>query len=130
MIVIDASVVVYALADDGPAGSAARQRLEADTPLAPHLLDVEVLHMLRRQVRLGTLEARRATRAVGDLARMALTRVPHQGLIARAWELRDNLSAYDAVYVSLAETLEVPLVTADGRLAWTPGMRCAVEVLA
>jgi predicted nucleic acid-binding protein len=88
---------------------------------APHLLDVEVTHVLRRLERGSTVTATRAREALEDLRALRLVRHAHLSLLERAWELRDNLSAYDAMYVALAESLGVPLVTMDGRLAGTPG---------
>jgi predicted nucleic acid-binding protein len=130
VIVADASIVVRALADDGAPGDLARAVLHGQTIRAPHVLDVEVVHALRANVRRGHLDPRRATAAIDDLARSAIVRVPHRRLLPRLWELRDNVSAYDAAYVALAEALGVPLVTADARLANAPGLRCDVEVLA
>lgn len=130
MIVADASVVLPALADDGHAGDAVRAAFHGQPIRAPYVLDVEVLHGLRRTVRRGQVDPARAAAAVTDLARSAIVRVPHRRLLPRMWELRDNVSAYDAAYVALAEALGVPLVTADARLASAPGIRCDVEVLA
>lgn len=130
MIISDASVVVLAVADDTPRGDLARRTLSGQPTRAPHLLDVEVVHALRSNVRRGTLDAARATRAIEDLARSGIVRVPHRRLLPRMWELRDNLTAYDASYVALAEVLGVTLVTADARVAAAPGIRCDVEVLA
>jgi predicted nucleic acid-binding protein len=130
VIVADASVVLLATADDGSRGDLARAAMHRQSIRAPHLLDVEVVHALRANVRRGHLGAERAARAVTDLARSGIVRVPHRRLLRRMWELRDDVSAYDAAYVALAEALGVPLVTADARLASAPGIRCDVEVLA
>lgn len=129
MIVVDASVVVSALADDGADGAMARQRLVADRLVAPHLIDVEVLAAWRRLAGTGRLEEQRAELARTDLRSLAIERVPHGPLLERAWELRADLTAYDATYVALAEMLGAPLVTADSKLAAAPGLRCSVEVL-
>lgn len=129
MIVVDASIVVTALADDGADGARARQRLLADRLVAPHLIDVEVLAAWRRLAGTGRLEEQRAELARSDLRSLAIERVPHGPLLERAWELRANLTAYDATYVALAELLGAALVTADEKLAGAPGLRCTVEVL-
>lgn len=130
MIVVDASVVVAALLSASGAGARARERLHLDPDVhAPHLFDVEVAAALRRRVRLGQTDPSLATDAVADLAALPVRRWDHEPLLRRAWELRDNLTAYDAVYVVLAELLEAPLVTSDARLAGAPGLRCRVEVL-
>lgn len=129
MIVVDASVVVTALADDGPDGDAARSRLTGARLVAPHLIDLEVVSAWRRMVATGAIDERRADLARGDLLALRVTRVPHTGLLERCWELRSNLTVYDAAYVALAEQMGVPLVTADMRLAAAPGRRCVVEVL-
>jgi len=130
VIVVDASVVVAAVAGDGPDGHHARKRLSGEVRIAPHVLDVEVLRAVRGLAARAVIPAARAHAAVVDLARLDIGRVPHRALLPRAWELRRNLTAYDAVYVALAEIIGVPLVTADARLARAPGVRCAVEVLA
>lgn len=130
MIVVDASIVVAALLSSGGAGARARERLRLDTDLhAPHLLDVEVTAALRRRVRLGQTELRLATRAMRDLADLPALRWDHEPLLQRVWTLRENLTAYDAFYVALAEALEAPLITSDGGLSRASGLRCQVEVL-
>jgi predicted nucleic acid-binding protein len=129
LIVVDASVVVTALSDDGAEGERARQRLLAERLAAPHLIDVEVLAAWRRLAGSGRLEEQRAALARSDLRALAIERVPHRALLERAWELRPNLTVYDAVYVALAEMLGAPLVTGDNKLASAPGVRCSVEVL-
>ena len=128
MIVVDASVLAVALADDGPDGDQARSRLRGERLTAPELVDLEVTSVWRRQVRDGAVDERRAALALADLAALPLRRVPHRPLIARCWELRDNLTVYDAAYVALAEALDVTLLTGDGRLARAPGPRCQFEV--
>jgi len=96
---------------------------------APHLLDVEVLHVLRRYERAGEVSSARALAALDDLREMPLDRYPHAPLLSRMWDLRKNVTGYDAAYLALAEVLEIPLVTADARLASSPGHRARVEVL-
>jgi predicted nucleic acid-binding protein len=130
VIVVDASVVVTALADDGPDGDRARDRLRAERLAAPHLIDLEVTSAWRRLAASGDLDDRRSGLALDDLAALRLERAPHGPLLARCWELRDNLTVYDAVYVALAELLGVVLVTADAQLARAPGPDCEIEVLA
>jgi predicted nucleic acid-binding protein len=129
LIVVDASVIVTALADGGPDGDRARDRLRGERLAAPHLLDLEVTSAWRRLAVGGELDERRARLALADLQGLRVNRVPHGALLDRCWELRDNLTVYDAAYVALAELLDVTLVTADGKLAKAPGPRCLIEVL-
>ncbi len=129
MIVVDASVLVTALADDGRDGDVARARLRDEQVAAPELIDLEVLSVLRRQLAIGALDARRAALAINDLVDVPLERAPHLPLLGRCWELRENLTSYDAAYVALAEALATSLLTADVHLANTPGVRCTVELL-
>ena len=101
----------------------------ADTGLhVPHLFDVEVLHAIRRYSLRGTLSLEQGYRALEALRSMRVARYPHAALLPRIWELRENLTAYDAAYVSLAETLDAPLVTTDARLARASGHRATVEL--
>lgn len=130
MIVADASIVVSALLSTAGAGARARERLRQDPDLhVPHLLDVEVTAALRRRVRLGQTDVEVATDILSDLADLAALRWDHEPLLRRVWELRENVTPYDAVYVVLAEMLDAPLVTSDARLSRAPGLRCAVDVL-
>lgn len=129
MIVVDASVVAVALGDDGTEGMSLRDRLRGERLLAPQLLDLEVLSVWRRLVSAEVMTPERARLAVDDLAAIPLERAPHDMLTHRCWDLRHNLTAYDAAYVALAEILDITLVTADRRLATAPGVRCDVEVL-
>jgi predicted nucleic acid-binding protein len=126
--VVDASVIVPALANAGAQGYRAREWLRGRALFAPELIDLEVASALRRQVTAGELTADRAAGALDDLAALPLSRAPHAPLLRRCWELRSNLTVYDAAYVALAEALEVPLITADVRLTRAPGLRCAVEL--
>ncbi len=129
MIVVDASVLTTALADDGPDGDLARRRLRGEDVAAPELVDLEVSSVLRRLARSGILPLRRAEPALTDLVELPMRRAPHRPLLQRCWSLRDNATVYDGSYVALAEALNVTLLTADLRLTSTPGLRCAVEVL-
>lgn len=130
MIVVDASVVANALADDGPDGDLARQRLlDAAELAAPDLVDVETVSVLRRRWLAGDLTARRFSTAVDDLADLTMSRMPTLPLMRRAYELRANVTAYDASYIALAEHLGWILLTADRRLARAAGVRCDIEVL-
>jgi predicted nucleic acid-binding protein len=96
---------------------------------APELIDAELLSVLRLLVLAGKLKEGDALQALASAHRLGLRRHPSRLLWMRAWELLRNLSAYDALYVALAEHLEVPLLTNDGRLARAPGLRCSVEVM-
>jgi predicted nucleic acid-binding protein len=126
--VVDASVLAVALAGDGPDGDAARTRLHGEDLACPELAALGVTSVPRRQVSSGDLDLSRAELALTDLASMPILRAPHLDLLPRDWQLRDNLSVYDASYVALAEALSAPLLTADRRLAGAPGLRFQVEV--
>jgi predicted nucleic acid-binding protein len=130
VVVLDASVVLEVLLRM-PAGRALEGRLfdPGETLHAPHLMDVEVAQVLRRYVATGEVDAYRCGEALEDLAGLPLTRYPHDLLLPRIWELRDNLSAYDAAYVALAEALAAPLLTRDRRLARAAGVQARVEVV-
>lgn len=122
MLIVDTSAVLTALVERVP-DSGLIQRLSDDGDLhAPHLIDVEILHALRGLVRGGKLTADRAEDVRTDVADLAITRYGHEPLVDRAWALRDNLTAYDAVFVALSEALDVPLITCDARLAAAPGI--------
>ena len=130
MIVVDASVLSNAIGDDGTDGHQARDELRRDAGLgAPDLIDVETLAVLRKRWFHGTISDERLRDAIGDLEDLALDRYPTLPLIRRASELRANVTAYDAVYVALAEVLEGELLTADRRLAGAAGVRCPIRVL-
>jgi predicted nucleic acid-binding protein len=129
VIVVDASVLVeILLATD--AGLRASDRLLRTTVSlhAPHLVDVEVLHALRGLARRREVAPQRAELAVRDFLELRIERHAHGPLVTRAWELRNAFSAYDAMYVALAEMLEAPLVTADGKLQGGHGHRARIEV--
>jgi len=125
VIVVDASVIVAALSDDSGFGALVGRRLRGESLAAPHLLPVEVAAAWRRLVMTGRLEGGRAERALDDLALLQVTLVPHGSLLPRCWELRPNVTTFDAMYVALAESLGVPLFTLDTRMTRAPGPRCA-----
>jgi len=129
VIVVDASVLAPALADDSPDGDAARLSLRGHALAAPELIDLEVASVWRRQLMAGQLDLRRTDLALADLGALPLQRIPHRRLIGRCWELRENLTPYDAAYVALAELLDVVLVTGDKRLSRSPGLRCRIQVI-
>lgn len=116
--------------DDGQAGRLARARASREAQWAvPDLVDVETVAVLRKRWRAGDLTARRFKAAVDDLVALPMDRFPTGPLMVRAYDLRANVTPYDAAYVSLAESLDYTLVTADARLSRAPGIRCRVEVL-
>ncbi len=130
MSVLDASVLANVVADDGPAGHAARTRMAREGAwYAPDLVDVESVAVFRKRWRAGDLTARRFRVAVEDLLALPVVRVPSGPLMRRAPELRANVTAHDAAYVALAEALDCVLLTADAHLARAPGLRCPVELI-
>ena len=130
MIVVDASVVANAVGDDTHDGQVARARLGQESDLAaPHLVDVETLAVLRRRWLAGGLTTDRFIDAVALLVVLPIERHAALGLIRRAAELRSNVTAYDAMYIALAEQFGCTLLTGDIRLASAAGVRCPVEVL-
>jgi predicted nucleic acid-binding protein len=131
VIVLDASVLVDVLVGASPAAIAVRERVAAESSslAAPHLVDAEVVQVLRRFVRGGELEPARALGAIQDLLDLRLMRYAHAPLLVRAFALRDNVTVYDALYLALAEALDAPLLTLDRALAGVPGSHATVEVL-
>jgi predicted nucleic acid-binding protein len=130
LIVVDASALLEALLGTAASAAVTRRIFEAGQTLhAPHLLDVEVAQVLRRYAIAGDLDDQRARAALDDLADFPIRRYPHGLLLPRAWELRNNFSAYDAVYVALAEALDAPLLTRDRRLANAAGEHVSVELI-
>lgn len=130
MIVVDASAMLEVLLNT-PAGARVADRLSAagETLHAPHLIDLEVAQVLRRYAASGEIDPQRGAQALEDLADLPLARYPHDVFLPRVWELRNNLTAYDAAYVALAEVLEAPLVTRDAALASPRVHRARVEVM-
>lgn len=125
MIVVDASAALAALLNAGPA----RRALASQQLHAPHLIDSEVANALRRGVAARQLVEEAASTALLAWRRLGLTRYPVFSMLHRVWELKDNLSAYDASYVALAEALGCDLLTGDARLSRAPGIRCAITVV-
>jgi predicted nucleic acid-binding protein len=129
VIVLDASAVIELLLQTATGKRVARRISARGQGLhAPHLVDVEVLQVLRRWEARGALSPGRAAEAVADLSELDVRRHPHDVLAPRIWELRANVTAYDAAYLALAEGLRAPLLTTDGRLARAPGHRATVEI--
>lgn len=130
MIVIDASAVLETLLRTPAAAAVDEWLFEAGEALhAPHLIDVEVAQVLRRYARSGEIEVERCLIALDDLGILPMTRYPHNFLLPRIWQLRDNLTAYDAAYVALAEVLDAPLLTRDRRLANARGHGARIELV-
>ncbi len=128
MLVIDTSAIIDAIAAREPAPGLV-ERLSEDGDLhAPYLLDIEFLHALRAMTMRSEITAERAADARTDFAETALLRYSHEPLSDRIWGLRHNLSAYDAAFVALAEALEAPLITCDGRLASSTGHGAQIEL--
>lgn len=130
MIVVDASAVLEALLRT-PAAKAVEKWLfdPRQTLHAPHLLDIEVAQVIRRYSAKGEIDSERGRAALADLADLPLHRYPHDFLLPRIWDLRNNLTAYDAAYVALAEALDAPLLTRDQRLAAAAAHHARVELV-
>ncbi len=130
MIVLDASAAIEWLLQS-PVGIKIDHRIFArsESLHAPHLLDLEIAQVLRRYVRDKAITAQRGQEALEDLGDLPLSRYPHDFLLPRIWELRATLTAYDAAYVALAELLDAPLLTCDGKIASAPGHDANVEVI-
>lgn len=127
-LVVDASLVVAALIDSGTDGRWAESMLESDAIAAPHLLPVEVTNVLRRAVAVGQVSADSASLAHADLLEMRISLFAYEPFANRVWELRGGVSAYDAWYVALAESLDAPLATLDHRLTRSAGTRCRFTI--
>ena len=130
MLVVDASAVVELLMAS-PTGSLVEEfALSSGEPLAaPQLLDIEVMHVIRRFHRSGFLSLQRSEQALGDLADLAIARYGHEILRSAIWRLRNNVTAYDAAYVALAELLEAPILTCDARLARSGGHGVTIRLV-
>jgi predicted nucleic acid-binding protein len=130
LIVIDASAEVAILLNIGQDAERIRSRIarQGETLHVPHLFEIEILHALRSLTLRGTVPSERARLALDRLRDTRFVRYPHTALMERMWALRENLTAYDAAYIALAEALDAPLVTTDARLARASGVRAAVEV--
>ncbi len=130
MIVVDASAALeWVLRSPASLWLARRISTRSETLHAPYLLDIEVVQAVRRLGRSGVLDDDRAEEALRDFHALRVRRYPHTPLLRRVWQLRDNLSAYDALYVALAESLGATLLTRDRRLASAPGHRARVQVI-
>ena len=129
MIVVDAGVVFTLVAGAEAAARDVALRVGDEQMLAPQLVDLEVVSVLRRLVLRRDFPPSLAAASVRHLAELDITRVAHAPLLERCWELRENLTPYDAAYVALAEMVEAPLLTTDRRLAGASGVRCHIEVL-
>ena len=130
MIVLDASAALeLLLRAAGHPQLVARALASAELLVAPHLLDLEVAHVLRRFVAGGELSTARAEQALADYDDLRIARYPHRSLLRRIWQLRENCTAYDAAYLALAEAVGAPLITCDRRLASVPGHRATVECI-
>lgn len=129
MLVVDASCLFDVLTG-APGAEAVRDRLDADgDQAAPHIVDVEVFGVVRREHLRGNLDRTEATQAVEDLEAWPGERFGHRLLLARAWELRDTVRGWDAMYVALAEALDAVLLTTDRRLAAATGPTCRIEAV-
>ena len=130
MIIADASALVDVLLRMREADTIEARLLGSGLTLhVPHLIDAEVANALRRHAAVGAISAERGRDLLADFVDLPMQRHPHEWLLPRVWELRHNLTAYDAVYVALAEALDAPFVTRDARLAAAPGHSAKVEVM-
>jgi predicted nucleic acid-binding protein len=125
-VVLDSSAAISLLADAGAAGQWVAAAVSGASLLAPDLMPFEVSNVLRRHVLAGILDSSSAALAHADLVALPLDLYPYTALADRIWQLRTNLTAYDAAYVALAELVNAPLVTLDGRLSRTPGIGCRI----
>jgi predicted nucleic acid-binding protein len=129
MIVIDASVLSTALIDDEAHGKLARTMLAGEELAAPAIVDLEVTSVIGKRLRAGLVTEHRAALAMSDLIAIPIQRVPHIGLLQRIWELRHNVTPYDAAYVALAELMSATLLTSDIRLSKAPEIDCSIKIV-
>jgi predicted nucleic acid-binding protein len=130
VIVVDASAILELLLKTPLANAVADRVFDTTQTLhAPHLLDIETVHVLRRYARMTPQEVERCLLALDNLSKLQIQRHSHTILLPRIWQLRHNLSAYDATYVALAELLDAPLLTCDRRLAGAPGHEANIELI-
>ncbi len=129
MIVVDSSLLVNAFGGAGPLAASARAALFSEEPAAPFHVDIETLSAWRRQVRTGSIPLAWIEEARNDLRDAPILRIPHEPLLDRIWELRENVTPADGAYVAMAEELGVRLVTCDARLTRAPGTRCEFELI-
>jgi predicted nucleic acid-binding protein len=130
LIVVDASALIDVLLDAAGVSEVAERLLDPrETLHAPHLLDVEVAQVMRRYSHAGEIDAARGMQALEDLGDFPIARYPHHPFLARIWELRRNVTAYDAAYVALAEALAAPLITRDAKLASSSGHDARIELV-
>ena len=130
MLVVDASVLAPAIADQGADGDRCRDAIRGQVLAAPDLLRVEVLSVLRRHAARGSITALQARNAVADLLALPVSVYPTAALLSRCWQLRGNVTAYDATYIALAEALGCVVITCDAKLANAPGPRCQIDLVA
>jgi predicted nucleic acid-binding protein len=128
VLVVDTSAVLEAIAARDPAPGLVERLAEDGDLHGPHLLDTELLHALRRMSLKNQISDERAEDALSDFAELALVRYSHQPFNDRVWELRHNITAYDATFIALAEALSAPLITCDARLAAAPGHSATIEL--
>lgn len=129
VIVVDASAVLALLLNTAEASNIERRLVGVPESLhAPHLIDLEIMHVLRRYLSLGELTPWQAEQGLNEVTEFQITRYPHYPFLRRIWALRRNLTAYDAAYLALAESLPAPLITCDARLAAAPGHTATIEL--